>query len=798
MSAHLDEALAHHRAGRLNNAEVIYRDILRAEPRNADVWQYLGLIAHTRGDLEKAVEHIRGAIAIDAQAAAYHFNLGLVLRALNDVPGAIASYRRAVKLSPELAEAHYNLGNCLRESGDAEGAVAACRRVTILRPTHADAHLNLSRALHAAGRLDAAEGAARRAVILDANSASAHFQLGNILQARGRHAEAEGAYREVLRLDPGVGGLHVNLGNVLVAMGDHARAADSFREAMQRDPGDLQAHFGFIRTRLHQGLREEAVTAVKAAPAGGPADARDFAEIFIAIGSYFQHLLHWDDAVDWFSKAAVAQPEFTTAHFNLGLACQNQGRLEAAATHYARALEIDPGLIEARKNLALVWLMLGRSGDAIAIYREGVKIGPDVPAFQRLLVAATMYDPSWSNEARYVEARRLAELFTKRGSCAATHANRRDPRRRLRVGYLSSDFRDHPIARNIEPLLEHRDRDRFEVIAYAEVARPDATTARIRGLVDGWRPIVDRSDEDVVAQIRSDGIDILVLLAAHLDENRPLICASRPAPVQISFHDVATSGLDQLDYLIGDRVVCPRRGGERFTERVIRLPSIYTHRPLADAPPVASLPSEAAGYVTFGSFNNPSKLNGAVLALWGQILGAVPRSRLLLKFRRWFEAPDLQVRLLTAFSALGIGAERLEFVGADDPLADHLRSYERVDIALDTFPFSGSTTTFEALWMGVPVVTLQGDNMMSRWSASMLRVVGLDDLVADAAQAYVAGAAALAGDPARLKALRSQLRARVMGSPLVDGRLRARQIERVYRAVWARWCASDTTAVVTI
>jgi predicted O-linked N-acetylglucosamine transferase (SPINDLY family) len=439
--------------------------------------------------------------------------------------------------------------------------------------------------------------------------------------------------------------------------------------------------------------------------------------------------------------------------------------------------------------------MLGRPGDAIETYREGTRLHPDVPDYQRLLVAATMYDPSWSNAARFAEARRFASLYAA-DHRRAVHPNPRDPRRRIRLAYLSSDFRDHPIARNIEPLLAHRDQDAFEVFAYAEISRSDASTERMRGLFDHWHPTIGLSDDQVAERIRADGIDILVLLAAHLDENRPLVLARRPAPVQISFHDVATSGMPQVDYLIGDRVVCPRSGTERFIERVIRLPSIYVHRPLVDAPAVAPPPFQSSGYITFGSFNNPGKLNGAVLGLWAQVLAAVPESRLLLKFRRWFEAPDVQERLLRGFAAVGIDAARIEFAAGEDPLGEHLASYNRIDVALDTLPFAGSTTTFEALSMGVPVVALRGDTMMSRWSASMLAAIGLDELVATTADGYVRAAVALANDRQGLAELRAGLRARVLRSPLVNGRLRARQIERVYRAVWARWCVSGVADVV--
>ncbi|MBV8535210.1 MAG: tetratricopeptide repeat protein [Alphaproteobacteria bacterium] len=795
MNSTLEDAIAHHRAGRLEAAERLYEDVLRADPKAADAWQFLGLIALSRGDSADAVARIERAIALKPDAAVYHFNLGLVWYRQGEVSRAIASYRQAIELAPGLAEAHVNLGNCLLESGNAEGAALAFRRAAALRPTSAEVHVNLSKALVALNRLEAAENTVRRALGLEGHRPLAEFQLGNILQVQRRHSEAAEAYRSVLRADPTIEGIKVNLGNVLTALGDYETASQMYREAMAAHPDDLQAYFGFIKACLHLKRWDDAIATLAVAPVGEPSDARDFAEVFTRIGIAFQERGDRNEAIAWFMKAITRDATVAQAHFGLGLALQHQGRLDEAITSYRAALDAKPEMIEARKNLAVLHLMLGRPGDAITEYRDGAVARPDVSDFQRLLVAATFYDPAWTNEARYAEARRFADRY------AAHHWPSLRPAdddmtaaaamRRLRIGYFSSDFRDHPVSRNIVPLLVHRDRARFEIFLYAEVSRPDEMTARLQALADGWRLTTGQNEEEIAAQMRSDGLDILVLLAGHLDENRPLVCIRRPAPIQMAFHDVTTSGLDDVDYFLADRVVYPRSSTERFTERVIRLPSIYAHEPIADAPMVGALPSRSTGVTTFGSFNNPAKLNGATLGLWGRILQLVPTSHLMLKFRRWFESPDLQARVIAALAPFGIEAARLKFIGADDQRAGHLELYNHVDIGLDTFPFAGSTTTFEALWMGVPVVTLMGGTMMSRWSGSMMKALHLDDFVADTPDAYVTVAARLAADRDRLAELRSSLRGRIMQSPLVNGPLRARQVERIYRAAWARWCANS-------
>jgi predicted O-linked N-acetylglucosamine transferase (SPINDLY family) len=647
MSKRLEEAVAHHRAGRLAEAEPIYEEVLRAEPDCADAWQFLGLIALNRGDTTGAVARIRRAIELNPGAGVYHFNLGLALKQHGEIAAAIARYRQAVKLTPSLVEAYSNLGNALREIGDAQGGADACRRAIALRPTYAEGHVNLGGAL--------------------------------------------------------------------------------------------------------------------------------------------QDLRQFDEAIAAYRRALVLSPRLAAAHYNLGLALYEQGELDAAAASFRRAVEINPSYSAAWNNLAVALQSYCEFAQVAEAYRKVVVLEPASSTAYRNLLGSMLYDPGLGEAARWSTAREFEARYV--GAVSArpvpVYPTVRDGERRLRVGYVSSDFCEHPVGRNLEPVLAHRDRARFEVIVYAEVSRPDGVTGRFRELADQWRSTVGLTDEQVAEQVRADGVDVLVLLAGRFDRNRPLVAAYRGAPVQVSFHDPGTSGLEAMEYLIADRVLVPRRPVERFTERVIRLPSFYIHAPIEQAPEVAALPAAGRGYVTFGSFNNPAKVNDRVLALWGEVLRAVPGSRLKLKFKNWFANPDIRNRVL---GPLGQMAAQVDFVTTASDARAHLDLYSDVDIALDPFPFTGSTTAFEALWMGVPVVTLLGEAMVGRWSASMLHALKLDELIARDAGEYVRIAAALAGNVGRLAALRAGLRERVAGSPLTDGRLRARQMERVYRALWRRWC----------
>ena len=636
---------------------------------------------------------------------------------------------------------------------------------------------------HRAGRLEAAEISYRRARAAAPRNALLAGLLGDVLQALGKDTDAETAYRDAVRLDPRLAVVHMNLGLVLRRQRRLDEALAAFEAAAHRDRSlpEVQLNLGLVLYEL--GRPDAAIAAYRTALALRP----DYAEAYLNLGSALHRQARYDPAKAAYQAALKIRSDYAEAHYSLGVTLFDEGDLDAAVAAYRRALAVAPDHEGCRNNLAFVLQVLGRGAEAVELYRRGIAAGPNPETAARYLSLNSLYDPNTDLDARYRDQRKAEDKFARPFYAAVRHENGTDPLRRLRIGYLTSDFRDHPVGRNVAPLLGSRDRAGFEVIAYADIPAPDWMTARFQTMVDTWCPISGLSDEEVAAKIRADRIDILVVLAAHFDRNRPLVCAYRPAPIQISFHDLLTTGLEVVDYFIADRAVLPKRPRERFTERAIRLPSIYVHAPLADVP-VTAPPSAAAGPVTFGSFNNPAKVNDQVLELWAKVLEAVPGSRLLLKFRNWYLVRSLQERISATLCGLGIQQSRIQFDGAPDPTAGHLARYGRVDVALDTFPFSGSTTTFEALWMGVPVVTLAGDTVASRWSSSMLRVLGLDALVADTTAGYIAAATALARDSERLAALRSTLRERICRSPLVNGPLRARQIERVYRAVWRRWC----------
>ncbi len=654
----MQTALQHHQAGRLQQAEEIYRKILARSPAHAPALHYLGFLAHQVGRTDIAVVLIRRAIAQAPNDAAAHCNLGIALEHQEQLDGAIAAYRQALTLDPDLAEAYINLGNLLKQQGHLDDATIAYRQGVAKRPDMPEAHLNLGNALKHKGQLDDAIAAYRQAIALRPDYAEAFSNLGVALKEAGKLDEAIAAYRRAIELRPD-------------------------------------------------------------------------------------------------------QPE---GHGNLGNALKDEGRLDEAIAAFRQAIALDRNLSEVHSNLLLT------------LHHH--------PAYDSRSIA--IEHRRWNDQ----QARPLRKF-------RQPHGNDPRPQRRLRIGYVSPDFRDHVVGRNLLPLFREHDRDQFEVFGYSNASHPDELTARYRAYADGWRSIADVSDERVAEMLRQDRIDILVDLALHSARNRLLVFARKPAPVQVSFAGYpGSTGLDAIDYRLTDPHLEPPGEADSFShERPIRLPgSFWCYDPAvmtggAELGPAATaLPALTAGCVTFGCLNNFCKVNDAVLALWARVLNAVAGSRLMLLA----PAGSARQRALEFLGKCGIDRARTEFVDPA-PLGQYLQRYSRIDIGLDTFPYNGHTTSLDALWMGVAVVTLVGKTVVGRAGLSQLTNLGLTDLVTTSADQYVQVAAGLAGDLPRLCDLRAGLRQRMRASALTDAPRFARNIESAYRDMWRRWCQSVTS-----
>jgi protein O-GlcNAc transferase len=576
------------------------------------------------------------------------------------------------------------------------------------------------------------------------------------LYAIAAHAMGEMALdrnRRVLAVVPMHVGAAANAAGALAERGALSPALRLLRRAVAVEPAFPEAYGNLGLCLLNLGDFAGAVVALKRVLRLGQPEPLTF----VNLGTAFERLRRKDAAQRAYRTSAVLAPDFSLSVYNLALLAQAQGDAERA----------------------------------IDLFRRALALNPDDAFVHSNLVFCLAYRADYGSRRRATEAVRWAERHARVPPVqAGSWTNTPEPGRRLRIGYLSADLRTHAVAHNISGLIRHHDRLAVEVTLYSATPSHDGTTEAFRAAADGWREVSRLDDESIARQIHADRIDILCNIAAHTGHNRPRVPAFRPAPVQVSMFDLGTTGVPQVDYCVTDPVLNPPDTPEPFVETLVRLPWLVPHDPPAEAPMVTPLPAASSGRVTFVSANNPAKISPETIVLWSRILAGVPASRLMLKYADAFSDAATRARFEELFARHGIGTERLIFLPGGGDVATHLAQVGSADIALDTFPFNGSTTTFQSLWMGVPVVALAGSCFMGRFGASFLTTAGLPELVAADGDAYVAIAVGLAADDSRLSALRAGLRARVAGSPLCQPEPYARAVEAAFRDMWQRWCES--------
>lgn len=628
-------------------------------------------------------------------------------------------------------------------------------------------------ARHRSGDLRTALQAYARLLCEHASEGLLPHLLGVVLHQLGHARDAQ---RWLLRAGAILGPdptLQHNLGEAAWAAGDIKEALAAYGRALARQPELIDSRVSLALLLRNVG-------------AGEASDREARLSLVIAPGHARAHLAFGlaREASIGFVRAACADPAFADAWTNLGAVLLRDTMLGAAAHASRRALTLAPAAGEAWVNYGSVQLGLCRPGEAVRLQRRGLAMRP-TPELHSNVLFTMLSDPASGDGEQLAEARRWERSHAvPLRAVARGHGPGGDPERRLVIGYVSGDFRRHPVAGNVVELIERHDRERVAVHCYAEVSRPDAITERFRARADLWVPTVGAGDAEIAERIRSDRVDVLVFLGGHTAGNRLVLSARRPAPVQVSFHAPATTGLDAIDYWLTDANLTPPGWEGRFAERLHRLPVFYTFQAPAEA--AAPRPGGDRTAPTFGSFNNPGKLNDEVFAIWRRVLKRVPNARLRLGYHRFFDDPALRHRVLAAMSEVG---DRIDFMGSAPDGAGHFARFGDIDLVLDTFPFGGATSTFEALWMGVPVLALAGDRFVGRVGAELSRLLALDDFVATDVDDYVERAALRISERERLRALRPILRDRLAHSAVMDHAGQARALEEAYRRMWRRHCA---------
>ena len=798
----LGEAIACHQAGNLDGAEERYRRALTISPDHPHALHLLGVICHQRGAHGEAVALIERAIALNPEYADYYSNLGAALFAQKRLDEAEVNFRKAAQLNPLSSEAHSNLAAVLSDKGQIDEAIAsyetanrinpavprflkrladlqlahqqykaAIERFTqylALVPNDAEAHNNLGYAYEREQDLPAAERCYRRATELAPDSPEINNNLGSVLARLDRTKEADEYFERALSIQPDKWEDLANRAGTYVNRRELDRALPLYRQLLEAHPDNAKLHndYGVALSVVAQW--EEAAAAFRRAIELDP----DFAEAFNNLGS---NRLSVDDrkaAIAAFRRAIELKPRYLDAHINICLALMFESAIDEAYM-YARATTLLEGFrpqhftnphkvfrgvcdFDAIEGLGDLWSNVEQTiaADYSANFLEMLVEASTPAQIERL----SGWHRKWGND---VSQRAAPKRFAHDGA---------RPGGKIRIGFLSSDLRRHSVSKFVLPILAGYDRNKYEIRCYTPVGDPnDDVQQLVKTLVSDFKVLDSASEFEVAQAINADNIDILFELNGFTKNTRIKALAYKPAPVQIYWLGYPfTTGIPEIDYIMVDPYFRSENDAW-LVEKPLVMPECWvcfssmTPEPITPKPP-----HERNGIVTFGTLNNPYKYTREVIATWARVLNAVPNSRFLV-VRPEASSFVLCSNLAKEFGRHGIAAERLYFVNNHNFGLSHLSYYDEIDISLDTFPLNGGTTTCDALWMGVPVVTLKGPAPHQRMGYSFLENIGLGDLVANTADEFVQKAVNLAEDHARLAALHQDLRPKLQTSAMCDG-----------------------------
>jgi len=775
-------ATDHHQAGRLPEAEAIYRAVLESDPKHAGANYNLALIALQRGRATEAVPVIKAALQAAPDNAAYWLNYAVALAGSGEVEAARDVLLQARKRGHGGAALTGLLAQVQRMT-EASGTTVVETVGDAGAVQQRSPNLSALLALYRQGQFAQVAMQARELWREFPESVPLVRLLGHSLLAQDKFDEAREVLSrggEAIATDPGIHNLH---GLALRRLRRNEEARDAFERALALDSDNFETllNASANAVTLHDAVeaRRYAERALSLKPESVDA-LRVLADSAVAGGSY-------EEAADLYRRGLVLDPKAADLYVNLGDALISLERSEQAIVEIERALELRPDYAPARLGLGQALYELGETAEARIHFRAASDLAPSMAEAHTAYLFCLSHDETVTPEQSLAEHIRIGELIeAPLRRFQRAHANDRDPERGLRVGFVSGDLREHPVAYVIEPVWQAMHGGRHQVFAYANIRAEDEVSDRLRALTDSWLRVERLDDEALAEQIRRDRIDILFDLSGHTTLNRLTVFARKPAPIQVTWIGYpATTGLKSIDYRFARSM---QEGLDPtdafFCEKPVRFRS-RGFQPDRSAPDVGRLPALATGRITFGSFNRPSKIGESTVELWSRVLAAVPGSRLLIAAAG--EART-QERLRALFEAQGVAAQRLTFRPRMS-MAEYLAMHSEVDIALDTFPYTGGTTTNHALWMGVPVLTLVGNAPQQRQAAGALRLLGMSDWAVQSEGAYVEWAKAAATDLEALDRLRQSLRP-LMAAKYEDSRSDlSRDMDTALQTMWRRWCA---------
>lgn len=724
----LQRAVSLQNSGKIDDAAHIYRAVLEVDQSQPDALHLLGLILSQQGEHSEAIKLVRRALEKVPSNPTFHSNYGVVLRRAGKFDEAIEAYEKSIQLAPKSADAYFNLGKALKLVGKTPEARDRFDHSRKLNPKKAEAWVSLS----------------------------------NTFVDEGDYETAHRLLVEALSYRPDSCELHISCGVVLKRLQRIEESLSCYKKAVEIGPTNIEALCKLANAFVGQNRLDSAEGLVKRAQEVAPKHHL----VLNAAGLVAKSKGDYDTAIACYQEALIQKPDFSVAIANLGVSQRQRGDISAALANLQRALELDSENVESKVNLAATSFATGRFEHAVKLFREVLEKDPRFVDADDNYLMCLQYHPEFGIAEIYNEHKRWNELHA-RGKEAAL-PKPRGHNERIKIGFVSADLGNHPVGYFTHLLFEYLDKDQFELVVYSDRIGLDELGQELRSLADEWHETLGLSHSDLADLIRRNRIDVLFDLAGHTAQHRLLTFAQRAAPIQVSWAGyVGTTGLAQMDYLLADRFHCPEVHDSYYSEEVLRMPNGYIcYSPPSYAPKIRERDWGASPAVSFGVVANPAKVNEYCLRLWNEILVGFPDSRIVFCYKGWTD----KVNKERVFEVLnGVGKDRIRFEFRDGH-QNMLEYYNEIDIALDTFPYSGGLTACEALWMGVPTITLPKDKFCSRHSLSHLSNVGLTELIADDENDYVEKAIELAADRERLCAYRNTLRVQTASSTLCDGK----------------------------
>ncbi|MBF0445352.1 MAG: tetratricopeptide repeat protein [Magnetococcales bacterium] len=765
---HNNLGISLNQTGRGEDAIIALNRALQIEPGNSQTIKHLqnivdksrgdtlqemlqrGITLHHDGNLDEAIEWYKKTIKSDPLNVVAKTNLAIAFHALGRLQDAIASYNAVLAIKPDNADVHFNLGNIFKDLGQFTDAISSYKNAVIYNPEFAEAYSNLAIVYNEQGRAKKAVENYQKAIAINPNFATAYYNLGNLQKELGELDDAVANYKKAVAIKPDFAIAQSNLAYLLTKLGKLDEAESTLHKLIAINPDYLKGYYN--------------------------------------LGDVYDKQMKLDAAVACYQKVIAIKNDHYEAHYNLGVVLEKQMQLEAAAASYQQTIALKADYAKAHCNLGNVFLKQGNLTAAINSYNKTVAIKPDDAKTQSNILLCSQYIPSQTLQNLLSIHKKCAKkLITNCKPEIFEHTNNRSPSRKLRVGFVSGDLGYHPVGYFMAGFFKHHPCQELEIFCYSDY-EPDDLTQKLKSYSKGWVETKGMEDEQLAKRIHADGIDILIDLSGHTAVNRLLVFLKKPAPIQISWAGyVGTTGLPTMDWLIADKHYVADGEEKFYTEGIIKMPDSWvSYTPPKNIPKIKKKTSER---FVMGNFGNSVKINEKMLETWAHILQKAQNSNLLLIYKGMDSKFNVN-RINSYFNKAGIDTDRISIKG-QILHKELLATYNTIDIALDTLPYSGGLTTIEALYMGVPVITNRGATFAGRHATSILNAVGLKELICNSFDEYIELVVALSQNPNKLKKIKKNLHTKIVNSPICDHKKFSTDLSKELRKVWQIWCANN-------